>query len=191
MSAAVGTAGLAAAKVVQAQGAVDAAEGNLTRVRHALAAAVAHYWDLRGQWDRLIGSAESLHEEMHRAATTAQDIIDGQKGAAFEENPSGISGFFAKVGDWLDEHADLLKTLSDILTTVGGIVAMFPGIGTAIGAALIGVGMVMKLALTLNGNMSWGEFAMSAASVFITGAHLAANSGSSAASTPAAYRKYP
>lgn len=146
---------------LRALGTMNAAVAQRQRTEAALAAAWREYRRAKGVWDGLVSQAEGVRSRMREASKAAQDVIDGQKDTPFEKNPTGIKGFFADVGDWLDEHADLLKMISDVLVAVGGIVAMFPGIGTLIGGALIGVGMLMKLALTINGNMSWGEFAMS------------------------------
>ncbi|MGV9796399.1 DUF6531 domain-containing protein, partial [Gordonia sp. NPDC003422] len=84
----------------------------------------------------------------------------------FEENPKGWKAFWKSVGNWIDEHADVLKTISDVLITVGSLVALLPGLGTLVGGIIAGIGVGIGLALTLTGNMSWGEFAMSAAGAF-------------------------
>lgn len=153
---------VAAANEARSAATLSAAVANTARVAGELAAAWTAYHTAMTVWNGLRTSAQGVHTAMQTASSAAKSIIDGQKDTPFVKNPTGLARMFKSVGDWLDEHADVLKLISDVLVKVGSIVAMLPGLGTLVGGIMIGIGLGIQLLLTLNGNMGWGEFAMSA-----------------------------
>ncbi|NMO00482.1 RHS repeat protein [Gordonia sp. TBRC 11910] len=164
VTAAAATPGLpaAVANESQADAAFTAAEAHTNAVRAELAAAWTHYHAMMAVWNGLLTQANGVHEAMETASVTAKGIVDKEHDTPFEKNPSGWDAFWKGVGDWIDSHADILGKISELLTFVGSILMMFPGLGTIIGGALVGIGLAISAALVLTGNRSWGQFAMDA-----------------------------
>ncbi|GAB17802.1 hypothetical protein GOEFS_039_00360 [Gordonia effusa NBRC 100432] len=167
VTAAAATPGLpaAVANETQADSTFAAAEAHANRVRAELAAAWTHYHNMMTAWNGLLSQADGVHTAMDTASKTAKGVIDKEHDTPFEKNPSGVSGFFKSIGDWIDDHADILGKISELLLFAGGILAMFPGLGTIIGGALAGIGLAISAALVLTGNKSWGQFAIDAVGV--------------------------
>lgn len=156
------TAGAAAPAEAAALTDLTASASAVTVAQADLSAARTELFSARTAWEGMVHSADGVQTRMDTAAQRVRDVINGEAGKPFTENPGWLESKWNSAKDWVSEHADLLKALSDILVTVGGLVAMLPGLGTVIGGIMIGIGLGIALVLTLNGNMSWGEFGMSA-----------------------------
>ncbi|WP_257160785.1 hypothetical protein, partial [Corynebacterium cystitidis] len=62
------------------------------------------------------------------------------------------------IKDFVHEHADILKIISDALQLIGGILMFIPGL-QGLGILLTAVGVGLKGLLALCGEVSWAEFA--------------------------------
>uniref|UniRef100_UPI0025E51E25 DUF6531 domain-containing protein n=1 Tax=uncultured Corynebacterium sp. TaxID=159447 RepID=UPI0025E51E25 len=112
-------------------------------------------------WTEAIAESEVIKNELGAEVTAAVGIIEAQARKRFEKNPSKWEKLKGALSDFLDKFADLLKNLSDLLQTLGGFMMLIPGL-QLIGAIMLGVGLALKGLLALNGNVSWGEFALDA-----------------------------
>ncbi|MFZ2240610.1 MAG: DUF6531 domain-containing protein, partial [Gordonia amarae] len=155
---------VALAALATAEGERQAADRNVDRLVAELEAARARHRRAWASWKNLVGRAEKIHAELESDAVAVQKVIDEQKAQAFEKNPSGWRKVTSAVSNWLDDHADVLKRISDALIFLGSIAAMFPGMGSLVGGLMLGAGALMQLALTMNGNMTMTELTMSVVS---------------------------
>ncbi|MDO5670440.1 MAG: DUF6531 domain-containing protein [Corynebacterium sp.] len=137
------TAAAAQADAAAAQSAFVAAQG-----RHAAAVAV---------WESDIVSAQGIKADLGVAVTAQVSVVQAQARKAFQENPSGLAALWEDIKDWVSEHAELLKVLSDALQIIGSIMLFIPGL-QVLGAVFIGIGVGLKGLLAAAGEVSWGEF---------------------------------
>ncbi|MFT4042572.1 MAG: RHS repeat-associated core domain-containing protein [Gordonia sp. (in: high G+C Gram-positive bacteria)] len=149
-------------KEAQAAATLAGAVANTGRVSGELAAAWSGYRAALAVWEGLLAGGRGVHAVMGEAAVAARVVIEGQRDTPFERNPHGVARWWKSVGSWVGEHGGVLRGLSDVLVTVGSVVALLPGLGTVVGAVLVGAGLGVGLVLALTGNMSWGEFVMTA-----------------------------
>ena len=157
--AAVVTGGLMAGAAASAASAHATATANRVAADADLATARAELAAARTAWEGMLSQAEGIQSETQTAAEAAATVIDDQAGKRFEENPTGIAKMWGDVKNFFHDHAEGLNQIAEACLTVGGVLAMVPGLDV-IGAGLLVVGGGISLGLYATGNKSTGDFAM-------------------------------
>ena len=136
------------------------AQTDLTAAQTAFEAAKTEHTRATTTFNADVTTASTIKSTLSTAVNSAVTSIRSQAKKRFEENPGWLEEKWNDFKDWVSEHADVLSMISDVLQTIGGLLMMLPfPIFTAIGAALLVVGVGLKAILALTGNCSWGEFA--------------------------------
>ena len=136
------------------------AQTDLTAAQTAFEAAKTAHTRATTTFNADVTTASTIKSTLSTAVNSAVTSIRSQAKKRFEENPGWLEEKWNDFKDWVSEHADVLSMISDVLQTIGGLLMMLPfPIFTAIGAALLVVGVGLKAILALTGNCSWGEFA--------------------------------
>ncbi|MDO5669804.1 MAG: DUF6531 domain-containing protein [Corynebacterium sp.] len=138
----------AAAATAQADAAAAQSAFVAAQARHSAAVAV---------WEGDIASSQGIKAELGAAVTAQVAVVQAQARKRFEENPEGLAALWQDIKDWVGEHAELLKIISDALQIIGSIMLFIPGL-QVLGAIFIGVGVGLKGLLAACGEVSWGEF---------------------------------
>ncbi|MFB7496959.1 enoyl-CoA hydratase/isomerase family protein [Streptomyces sp. NPDC056161] len=111
--------------------------------------------------DRYKQAAHKIGKELDKAADIAPD-----EPGFWEKLGKGIADAWDATGDWLKEHADLIKTVGDILSNASAVLGMlaiatlpFPPLAAIFGtAALIGSGLALAahgVAMAAGADVSW------------------------------------
>ncbi|MCT9139732.1 WXG100 family type VII secretion target [Streptomyces violarus] len=118
--------------------------------------------------DRYKQAAAKIGKELDKAADIAPD-----EPGFWEKLGNGIADAWDATGDWLKEHADLIKAIGDVLsdiTAVLGLLAIvtlpFPPLAAIFGtAALIGAGLTLAthgVAKAAGADVSWATLGLDA-----------------------------
>ncbi|CAM5253088.1 hypothetical protein STENM327S_08265 [Streptomyces tendae] len=118
--------------------------------------------------ERFREAARNIGKELDKAA----DIAPNEPGF-WDKLGKGIADAWDATGDWLKEHADLIKAIGDVLsdiTAVLGLLAIvtlpFPPLAAIFGtAALIGSGLTLAthgVAMAAGADVSWGTLGLDA-----------------------------
>lgn len=118
--------------------------------------------------DRYSRAAGHISKELDKAA----DIAPNEPGF-WDKLGSGIADAWDATGDWLKDHADLIKAIGDVLsniTAVLGVLAIatlpFPPLAAIFGtAALIGAGLTLAahgVAKAAGADVSWAQLGLDA-----------------------------
>ncbi|MFF4748344.1 enoyl-CoA hydratase/isomerase family protein [Streptomyces sp. NPDC002514] len=111
--------------------------------------------------DRYKQAAHKIGKELDKAADIAPD-----EPGFWDKLGKGIADAWDATGDWLKEHADLIKTVGDILSNASAVLGMlaiatlpFPPLAAIFGtAALIGSGLALAahgVAMAAGADVSW------------------------------------
>jgi hypothetical protein len=137
------------------------------------------YGKASGAVTGLIGKVHDLEDRYSRAAghiskelDKAADIAPNEPGF-WDKLGSGIADAWDATGDWLKDHADLIKAIGDVLsniTAVLGVLAIatlpFPPLAAIFGtAALIGAGLTLAahgVAKAAGADVSWAQLGLDA-----------------------------
>ncbi|MFW6692265.1 putative T7SS-secreted protein [Streptomyces sp. MAR4 CNX-425] len=162
---------------------------------------------------RVIDRAEELRDRYHAAAERITDDLDGASDMApdepglFDKITGGIADAFGDAVDWVQEHADFIKAIGDLLSTLSGILgvlaiitAPFEPIGAIFAVAAMAtsaLALVTHLtAMAAGADVSWMDIGIDALGIIpgvkgvIGGAQLAkgTNAVARAAKLGGAYR---
>ncbi|MFE9767862.1 enoyl-CoA hydratase/isomerase family protein [Streptomyces sp. NPDC005808] len=118
--------------------------------------------------ERYKHAAEKISKELDKAADIAPD-----EPGFWDKLGNGIGDAWDATGDWLKDHADLIKTIGDVLgdiTAVLGMLAIvtlpFPPLAAIFGtAALIGAGLTLAahgIAKAAGADVSWMQIGLDA-----------------------------
>ncbi len=109
-----------------------------------------------------IDAAATIRSQHTTAVNACGDRIDEAKHLRFEKPPGFFGRLAESVGDWISDHADILKSISSVLKTISGIagmLALIPCLTPIMGPiALItgGAALVIDVGLKLaTGEGSW------------------------------------
>lgn len=111
--------------------------------------------------DRYKLAAGKIGKELDKAADIAPD-----EPGFWDKLGKGISDAWDATGDWLKDHADLIKVIGDVLSNVSAVLGMlaiatlpFPPLAAIFGtAALIGSGLALAahgIAMAAGADVSW------------------------------------
>ncbi|MDO0926324.1 enoyl-CoA hydratase/isomerase family protein [Streptomyces sp. TG1A-8] len=132
-----------------------------------------------GAVDKVISDVHDLEERFHKAAREiskeldkAGDIAPDEPGF-WDKLGKGIENAWDATGDWLKDHADLIKLVGDLLSDVSGILGMlailtlpFEPLGAIFGAAaLLTSGLALlshSIAKAAGGDVSWMQMGFDA-----------------------------
>lgn len=132
-----------------------------------------------GDVNGVIQKVHELEERYRRAAgqiskelDKAADIAPDEPGF-WEKLGTGIADAWGATGDWLKEHADLIKAIGDVLSDITAVLGMlaivtlpFPPLAAIFGtAALIGAGLTLAahgIAKAAGADVSWMQIGLDA-----------------------------
>ncbi|MBK0866441.1 MAG: hypothetical protein IJH84_16405 [Saccharopolyspora sp.] len=171
------------ASLQQAQSKLDAAQSTLNNANADLEAIREQATRLLHQHDDL---AKTVEDALRRAADEAPEkpgLLE-RLGNALDQLGQSISDSADKAWQWIQDHADDLKQVGDVLSTVGsvlGVVALatswIPGVNAVtagaamtVSAAALGVNALAKAG---GADVSWGKIATDAVGVIPGGRILA------------------
>ncbi|MEU6222762.1 putative T7SS-secreted protein [Streptomyces sp. NPDC047042] len=135
------------------------------------------YGKASGDVNGVIQKVHELEERYRRAAghiskelDKAADIAPDEPGF-WDKLGTGIADAWGATGDWLKEHADLIKTIGDVLGDVTAVLGMlaivtlpFPPLAAIFGtAALIGAGLTLAahgIAKAAGADVSWMQLGL-------------------------------
>ncbi|MFE9608318.1 enoyl-CoA hydratase/isomerase family protein [Streptomyces sp. NPDC006012] len=111
--------------------------------------------------DRYKQAAHKIGKELDKAADIAPD-----EPGFWDKLGKGIADAWDATGDWLKDHADLIKTIGDVLSNASAVLGMlaiatlpFPPLAAIFGtAALIGSGLALAahgVAMAAGADVSW------------------------------------
>jgi len=116
-----------------------------------------------------IDAAATVRSEHTQAVDACCREIDRAKGMRFADPPGFWGKLSQSVGDWISEHADVLKSISSVLKTISGIagmLALIPCLAPIMGPiALVtgGVALVIDVGVKLaTGDGSWLQIGVDA-----------------------------
>ena len=154
---AVATAALPGVNAITASTAT-AAQSELAAAQAAFEAAKAEHLRATTVFDADVAKGAGIKSTLSMEVDTAVAWIKTQARRRFEENPSWLQEKWEAFKDWVSKHADLLRDISDVLQSIGGLLASLP-ILNGLGLSLKTLGLELKGLLCLTGNCSWQEFA--------------------------------
>jgi hypothetical protein len=158
---------------------LEKAAGEKLDARAEAKEGTAEYGKASGDVTGLLGKLHDLEERYRQAAAKiskeldkAADIAPDEPGF-WDKLGQGISDAWDSTGDWLKEHADLIKAIGDVLgdiTAVLGMLAIvtlpFPPLAAIFGtAALIGAGLTLAthgVAKAAGADVSWAQLGLDA-----------------------------
>ncbi len=175
--------GQARSLLSQAQGAQDdqtTQEASRDRARDAdpTAPTTAHDDAIAAAQGRLNGARNSL-DDLRDRRRGAEDRAIGKLDEAGElgiANDSWWKRTFDAIDNWVDEHADILKTLSEalkVISAIAGVLSFIPFLAPICGPiALIagGLALLTDAALAATGNGDWKMLLVDAALMALPGA---------------------
>ena len=154
---AVATAALPGVNAITASTAT-AAQSELAAAQAAFEAAKAEHLRATTVFDADVAKGAGIKSTLSMEVDTAVAWIKTQARRRFEENPNWVEEKWEAFKDWVSKHADLLRDISDVLQSIGGLLASLP-ILNGLGLSLKTLGLELKGLLCLTGNCSWQEFA--------------------------------
>ena len=135
-----------------------AAQSELAAAQAAFEAAKAEHLRATTVFDADVAKGAGIKTTLSTEVQATVTAIKSQARKRFEENPNWVEEKWEAFKDWVSKHADLLRDISDVLQSIGGLLASIP-ILNGLGLPLKTVGLELKGLLCLTGNCSWQEFA--------------------------------
>ena len=135
-----------------------AAQSELAAAQAAFEAAKAEHLRATTVFDADVAKGAGIKSTLSMEVDTAVAWIKTQARRRFEENPNWVEEKWEAFKDWVSKHADLLRDISNVLQSIGGLLASMP-ILNGLGLSLKTLGLELKGLLCLTGNCSWQEFA--------------------------------
>ena len=153
-----------------------AAQSELATAQAAFEAAKAEHLRATMVFDADVAKGAGIKSTLSMEVDTAVAWIKTQARRRFEENPNWVEEKWEAFKDWVSKHADLLRDISNVLQSIGGLLASLP-ILNGLGLSLKTLGLELKGLLCLTGNCSWQEFASDMATFLPRGKLLDALKG--------------
>ena len=135
-----------------------AAQSELAAAQAAFEAAKAEHLRATTVFDADVAKGAGIKATLSTEVQATVTAIRSQARKRFEENPNWVEEKWEAFKDWVSKHADLLRDISDVLQSIGGLLASLP-ILNGLGLSLKTLGLELKGLLCLTGNCSWQEFA--------------------------------
>ena len=135
-----------------------AAQSELAAAQAAFEAAKAEHLRATTVFDADVAKGAGIKTTLSTEVQATVTAIKSQARKRFEENPNWVEEKWEAFKDWVSKHADLLRDISDVLQSIGGLLASMP-ILNGLGLSLKTMGLELKGLLCLTGNCSWQEFA--------------------------------
>ena len=135
-----------------------AAQSELAAAQAAFEAAKAEHLRATTVFDADVAKGAGIKSTLSTEVQATVTAIRSQARKRFEENPNWVEEKWEAFKDWVSKHADLLRDISDVLQSIGGLLASLP-ILNGLGLSLKTLGLELKGLLCLTGNCSWQEFA--------------------------------
>ena len=135
-----------------------AAQSELATAQAAFEAAKAEHLRATTVFDADVAKGAGIKSTLSTEVQATVTAIRSQARKRFEENPNWVEEKWEAFKDWVSKHADLLRDISDVLQSIGGLLASMP-ILNGLGLSLKTLGLELKGLLCLTGNCSWQEFA--------------------------------
>ena len=135
-----------------------AAQAELAAAQAAFEAAKAEHLRATTVFDADVAKGAGIKSALSTEVQATVTAIRSQARKRFEENPNWVEEKWEAFKDWVSKHADLLRDISDVLQSIGGLLASLP-ILNGLGLSLKTLGLELKGLLCLTGNCSWQEFA--------------------------------
>ena len=132
-----------------------AAQSELAAAQAAFEAAKAEHLRATTVFDTDVAKGAGIKATLSTEVQATVTAIRSQARKRFEENPNWVEEKWEAFKDWVSKHADLLRDISDVLQSIGGLLASMP----IFGMPLKTLGLELKGLLCLTGNCSWQEFA--------------------------------
>ena len=132
-----------------------AAQSELAAAQAAFEAAKAEHLRATTVFDADVAKGAGIKTTLSTEVQATVTAIRSQARKRFEENPNWVEEKWEAFKDWVSKHADLLRDISDVLQSIGGLLASIP----IFGMPLKTLGLELKGLLCLTGNCSWQEFA--------------------------------
>ena len=132
-----------------------AAQSELAAAQAAFEAAKAEHLRATTVFDADVAKGAGIKSTLSTEVQVTVTAIKSQARKRFEENPNWVEEKWEAFKDWVSKHADLLRDISDVLQSIGGLLASMP----VFGMPLKTLGLELKGLLCLTGNCSWQEFA--------------------------------
>ena len=132
-----------------------AAQSELAAAQAAFEAAKAEHLRATTVFDADVAKGAGIKSALSTEVQATVTAIRSQARKRFEENPNWVEEKWEAFKDWVSKHADLLRDISDVLQSIGGLLASIP----IFGMPLKTLGLELKGLLCLTGNCSWQEFA--------------------------------
>lgn len=157
------------ASLAQAQQAYDGAKTTLSNARGDLDEIIEQAQRLKGQHLELAGKVENALRDAKDEAPEEPGFFD-RIGEMFNDLVEGIGNFAKKAWKWVEDHADLIAKIGDVLSDIGTVLSIvaaatswIPVVGEITMAAAVGVsGLAMGahlLAKAAGANVSWSTIA--------------------------------
>ena len=153
-----------------------AAQAELAAAQAAFEAAKAEHLRATTVFDADVAKGAGIKSALSTEVQATVTAIRSQARKRFEENPNWVEEKWEAFKDWVSKHADLLRDISDVLQSIGGLLASLP-ILNGLGLSLKTLGLELKGLLCLTGNCSWQEFASDMATFLPRGKILDALKG--------------
>ena len=153
-----------------------AAQSELAAAQAAFEAAKAEHLRATTVFDTDVAKGAGIKSTLSTEVQATVTAIRSQARKRFEENPNWVEEKWEAFKDWVSKHADLLRDISDVLQSIGGLLASMP-ILNGLGLSLKTMGLELKGLLCLMGNCSWQEFASDMATFLPRGKLLDALKG--------------
>ena len=132
-----------------------AAQSELAAAQAAFEAAKAEHLRATTVFDADVAKGAGIKSALSTEVQATVTAIRSQARKRFEENPNWVEEKWEAFKDWVSKHADLLRDISDVLQSIGGLLVSLP----IFGMPLKTLGLELKGLLCLTGNCSWQEFA--------------------------------
>ena len=150
-----------------------AAQSELAAAQAAFEAAKAEHLRATTVFDADVAKGAGIKATLSTEVQATVTAIRSQARKRFEENPNWVEEKWEAFKDWVSKHADLLRDISDVLQSIGGLLVSSP----IFGMPLKTLGLELKGLLCLTGNCSWQEFASDMATFLPRGKILDALKG--------------
>ena len=150
-----------------------AAQSELAAAQAAFEAAKAEHLRATTVFDADVAKGAGIKATLSTEVQATVTVIRSQARKRFEENPNWVEEKWEAFKDWVSKHADLLRDISNVLQSIGGLLVSSP----IFGMPLKTLGLELKGLLCLTGNCSWQEFASDMATFLPRGKLLDALKG--------------
>ena len=150
-----------------------AAQSELAAAQAAFEAAKAEHLRATTVFDADVAKGAGIKATLSTEVQATVTAIRSQARKRFEENPNWVEEKWEAFKDWVSKHADLLRDISNVLQSIGGLLVSSP----IFGMPLKTLGLELKGLLCLTGNCSWQEFASDMATFLPRGKLLDALKG--------------